>query len=61
MHGVLVVAILHSVSCREVVGAKRLRQREQNTYKIEQNNALQRRWLGRCGCEPKSPHALWVC
>ena len=31
----------------EVVGAKQLRQGKKNTYKIEQNNALQRHWLGR--------------
>lgn len=31
----------------EVVGSHRLRQGKQNTYKIEQNNALQRHWLGR--------------
>lgn len=32
---------------REVVGACRLRQGKRNTYKAEQNNALQRHWLGR--------------
>jgi insertion element IS1 protein InsB len=32
---------------QEVVGASRLRQGKNNTYKIEQNNALQRHWLGR--------------
>jgi len=31
----------------EVVGALRLRQGKGNTYKVEQNNALQRHWLGR--------------
>ncbi len=31
----------------EVIGATRLRQGKKNTYKIEQNNALQRHWLGR--------------
>ena len=31
----------------EVVGDRRLRQGKKNTYKIEQNNALQRHWLGR--------------
>ena len=31
----------------DVVGSERLRQGKQNTYKIEQNNALQRHWLGR--------------
>ena len=30
-----------------VVGAAQLRQGKQHTYKIEQNNALQRHWLGR--------------
>ncbi|MBQ4132815.1 MAG: IS1 family transposase [Desulfovibrionaceae bacterium] len=34
-------------SYQDVVGASRLRQGKQNTYKIEQNNALQRHWLGR--------------
>ena len=32
---------------REVVGDVRLRQGKRNTYKAEQNNALQRHWLGR--------------
>jgi insertion element IS1 protein InsB len=32
---------------QEVVGASRLRQGKRNTYKAEQNNALQRHWLGR--------------
>ena len=31
----------------DVVGSQRLRQGKQNTFKIEQNNALQRHWLGR--------------
>ena len=31
----------------EVIGAKRLRQSKRNTYKIEQNNALQRHWIDR--------------
>jgi insertion element IS1 protein InsB len=32
---------------QEVIGAARLRQGKRNTYKVEQNNALQRHWLGR--------------
>ena len=31
------------------VGSQRLQQGKQNTFKIEQNNALQRHWLGRFG------------
>ena len=31
----------------EIIGASSLRQGKSNTYKIEQNNALQRHWLGR--------------
>lgn len=31
----------------DVVGSQRLRQGKQHTFKIEQNNALQRHWLGR--------------
>ena len=31
----------------DVVGCQRLRQGKQNTYTIEQNNALQRHWPGR--------------
>lgn len=31
----------------DVVGNQRLRQGKRNTFKIEQNNALQRHWLGR--------------
>ena len=30
-----------------MVGSQRLQQGKQNTFKIEQNNALQRHWLGR--------------
>ena len=29
-----------------MVGSQRLQQGKQNTFKIEQNNALQRHWLG---------------
>ena len=32
---------------QDVVGACRLRQGKLNTYRVEQNNALQRHWLGR--------------
>lgn len=31
----------------DIIGARSLRQGKHNTYKIEQNNAQQRHWLGR--------------
>ena len=37
----------HYACYQEVVGASRLRQGKHMTYQVEQNNALQRHWLGR--------------
>ena len=37
----------HYVCYSDVIGCQRLRQGKQNTYQVEQNNALQRHWLGR--------------
>jgi insertion element IS1 protein InsB len=32
---------------QDIIGARSLRQGKKDTYKIEQNNAQQRHWLGR--------------
>ena len=37
----------HYACYQDVVGALRLRQGKRSTYQVEQNNALQRHWLGR--------------